>query len=378
MKFFIFETLTGKRLRWLDPKEGSWSAGANQAEEVRVKLDLGGPDARALDWANFLVHDKHSIGVEVHGRHFGGPIMPADYDADSRTLDVTAKGIWSYFNDRTIKPVSALGQPLVTAGNPPQAVTAYDTTITNVDYGTIAKKLVQQACSWPGSNLPIAYQDDRASDTAIIRTYRALDHKKVGEALTDLTELDGGPDIRFQLRPSGKTTYEWLLETGSQYVPDLTGDRVWSWVVSPDSASTKGLTVKRDPTSIASVGWATAGRSDDSLLSASSYDPTLVNLGFPLREAVDTSHTSVSVQSTLQSYSDALLRSRESEYWTLKVRGDAPPYLADYNVGDLAWISVRDDPFIADGRYMRRISALSGDMSDEWIEITFEGAVFRD
>lgn len=81
------------------------------------------------------------------------------------------------------------------------------------DLGTIGKKLVEQACQWPGwDDLPIVFPPDRAGSHT--RTYPAIERKNLDSALSDLSGVANGPDFRFQLERIGSDFYQWRFDLG--------------------------------------------------------------------------------------------------------------------------------------------------------------------
>jgi hypothetical protein len=99
------------------------------------------------------------------------PLRPARRAA---TLDVT---------QFTIPDPSAAGK---TKPNP-----AVGTYLVGWEYGTIAKKWVQQAQAWTGGNVPVVFEADRVGTRE--RNFEGADFKKLGTVLSQLTEIDGRP-----------------------------------------------------------------------------------------------------------------------------------------------------------------------------------------
>jgi hypothetical protein len=137
--------------------------------------------------------------------------------------------------------------------------------------------------------------------------------------------------------------------------------------------------VQFDATQIASLGWATGGRAADKVLVARAVNDELVDLGFPLFEQLDTSHTSVVLQSTLDTYAGDLVTpsARSWETWSFKVRGDVEPRLGTFTTGDFCELHVdpfdpatdRGDPFVPAGDYSHRIIGIGGDADSDDIEV---------
>jgi hypothetical protein len=137
-----------------------------------------------------------------------------------------------------------------------------------------------------------------------------------------------------------------------------------------------------------SLAWMTGGRQTDDVLVARAYDPTLIDQGYPLLELVDSSHTTVSEQATLDKWANqAVSDGRGSEdVWSFTVKAypinDRVNPLAR-RLGRTTWAtSARSsslpydpatgigDPYIAEGgTFRRRIVGISGDEQGEDIRI---------
>lgn len=367
-RYYVFETLSGAQVAEFTPASASWNLTANTADSVDVTLNLRDSVTAAQDWRNLGTPWKHSIAVEEHGRFIGGPIMPHDLDGDKLTLKLSARGPKVIMDRNPILPVSALTGSLVGSDGLPDP--AFDTTITGFDFGTIGKKLVQQMMLWPGLNLPIVFHADRPADRT--KTYPAISFKTVGSALDDLNGLENGPDIRFQLRRRGTDAFEWVYESGSEGSPRLQGPTKHTWELGADEAAGSGLSVSLDPSLMASISWATAGRSADTVLLSRFVDMKLIGAGYPLLQLVDSSHSSIEIQGTLNDLASENLRTagRPAEFWSFKAKLSASPYLNEYNPGDLVDLVVPAGQYLPPGTYMRRIASLSGDEKGDWVKIT--------
>lgn len=368
----LFDTLTGELIEELNPLDASWSVGVNEPEDVEASFDLNDPDVRDLDLRNLATPWKTCLAMRVGTRWYGGPIQEPAYTSDSGELTLKARGIGSYFRRRLVLPPSAETGSLVMADGMPNP--AFDTTISNVDLGTIAKRLVEQACAWSGAGLPVTYEADRVG--AATRTYVAVDFKNLGEALDDLTQVVNGPDIRFELRETGVNSFGWFMRTGTEGSPRLTSPTIHSWDLGADDPAASGLVVDVDPSRMADIQWGAAGRDDDRVMVARARSTSLRDAGFPLMEDVDTSRTNISEQATLNGYANEALRvsGRAAQFWSFDARPDMAPFPDEYWPGDDAELVVERDPWIPDGVYQRRISALSGDLTGP-VQVTL-GEVF--
>lgn len=367
-RYYVFETLSGNQVAEFTPMTASWSLTANTADSVDVELNLRDAETARQDWRNLGTPWKHSIAVEEHGRFIGGPIMPHDLDGDKLTLKLTGRGPKVVMDRNPVLPLSALTGALVGADGLPNPV--FDTTVVGWDFGTIGKRLVSQMMAWPGLGLPIVFHADRAAGRE--KTYPAISFKSVGSALDDLTGLENGPDIRFQLRRRGTDGFEWVYESGSETAPRLQGVTTHTWELGADEAAGSGLSVSLDPSLMASISWATAGRSADTVLLSRFVDMKLVDAGYPLLQLVDSSHSSIEQQSTLNELAGENLRTagRPAEFWSFKARLSSSPFLNEYNTGDLINLVVPPGQYLPPGTYTRRIASLSGDEKGDWVKIT--------
>jgi len=362
--FSLLETRGGALLGEFTPKSSSWSVKSNEAEAVDVTIDLNSADEVSRGWRNLATPWKHSIAVDIGGRVLGGPIMPADLDDDSATLQVKARGIRVALARRSILPLAALTGPLVLPDGTPDP--AMDTIISGYDLGTTGKKITQQAWLWPGwTDIPISYHDDRVGTA--YRSYLAVDKDNVADALSDLSGVQNGPDIRFQMRRAGADAFDWLYESGTEAQPRLQGPD--QFVV--DIGQESGLRITTDPTRMGSLSWSTGGRSSDTTLIASLYDPFLVDAGFPMLELTSGASSTTTDPDTLQAWNVETLRTARKpwEFWSFRLSADKSPFPFEYREGDLIDVAVSADTpvsggFVDPGTYTRRIASIAGDDSD--------------
>lgn len=410
--YVIGDLRTGRKIQTLNVMKGPWSAQLNTAETVSATVDLNDPDMQALRLDVSATPAKSFLVVEEAGKVMGGPIWTTDWDADKRALQLNAKGMASIFDHRLIIPLLAksldVGQWIVpdptdetkTMPNP-----ALASTYTNLWLGTIAKRLVQQALSWTGGNLPIRFQDDEIGTHE--DTVNGTDFKMLGEKLRNITSLQGGPDINFVgERTSDQLGFQWLMQTGTAEQPQVAAEAITIWNVTAPDSPVSGLHVKRDGTKLASLAWEVGGRQADTVLVARAENDTLTDAGYPLMELVDSSHSSVALQPTLDAYAGELLLQGQtpSEQWTFDVKAyptdregnPAGPQFGSYSIGDYCQMNVDPwgttlvdetgetfldlygtevtdgigDPYMPDGgKFRMRITGLSGDEQGEKIQV---------
>lgn len=366
----IFETRGGALINEIDPATLSWDAVTNEAETVKVNIDLNSADASGQNWRSLAAPWKHSIAVEAGGRVYGGPILPHDFDDDSAVLNLTARGFRIMLARRNVLPIAAMPPGSLTLPNG-LPDTALDTVLRGLDLGSIGMRLVQQACVFPGWNdIPIVFQPDRPGTHE--RTFPAIERKNLHDALSDLSGVENGPDFRFQLEKVGNDAFQWRAESGTETRPRLESPDVFAWEVGQGS----GLSVTSNPARMGSLAWSEGGRSNDTALVRSLYDPTLIDHGYPLLELESDASVNTVLPATLDAWNTETLRTgiRPWEFWSFKIRADQPPFPGEYNLGDLIDVVVTEDSpiaggYLGPGTYRRRIAKLAGDMS-EWITVT--------
>lgn len=382
---FIADLLTGRRIVPIPFVSYTWSQRRNRADECSVVVTVLDEDVQALDLRNSATLGKTAIAIveTVEGGEWfpsAGPLGLPSYDRDKGTMTLPGKGIRRYFEDRNVLPVAALtiDPALFVIPDPSDATKtipnpAVRTTLSGWSRGTLIKKLIQQAMSWPSSSLPIVLPADVVGTHG--NTIEGIAFKSVDSAVNDIINLENGPDVamtgRFQADLRG---VEWVLRTGSDEQPEIRSESVHRWVISAEQSSTRGLHVDWNGDGLASVSWATGGRSSDVALVERVSDSTLTNAGFPLRETVDTSHIDVSERPRLRDYAAANLGQAQGavEVWTFEVKKDEKPYLGQYNIGDRCDLIIVGDPVVPDSPptgYRREIVALSGDDGD-WVTVT--------
>jgi hypothetical protein len=386
-RWLLCDLLSGRQILDLNVESGTWSLGLNQADTIQVDIDLQDPAMIALGLRNAATPAKTVLAcAEDETIMAAGPVWSRSYDRDAKTLQLSAKGIWSYYDHRYIQQLLA-GTIDVTQFTIPDAANpggsmpnpALATNLLNYDLGTIAKQLMVLAQTWTGGTVPVIFPDDRAGTR--VRNYQGADFNNVGDALRALTEVDNGPDIIFQPQfTPDRLGIQWVLRTGTEAVPQLYSNAIQRWDLTLPSSSASNLEVDEDASSIASIAWMTGGRANDDVLVARATDPTLINQGYPLYETLDSSHSSVSEQDTLDAYAqEAVVLGRGAlETWTFVAEAHRQPLVGSYYVGDYVDLSIgrydstngSGDPYLLPGKYRQRIVGLSGDQDGDQVKIT--------
>lgn len=360
-EWFVGDLLTGNISTFIPVVSGSWSTAINEAGSLSVSVTLKDPDVRALGLGNVATVGKSYLAVVENGVVLNaGPIWSHEYSKDDGSLTLAAAGLWSYFDHRVLLPV------LVGSQTPLDVETYYE----NVSLLTVAKRLVQQAQTATGGNVPVVLPAEVAGTEE--REYAGSDLNLVGDALNDLTSVENGPEIDFAPRwRVDRLGIEWVMRVGTPTQPQLSANTNHVWDYGVPQPTIKGLSVKRDGTKLVGTAYASSGSSSTAALYSTYRSSVLTGQGYPLLETVDSSRIT-DLQSELDGYAreNARVGSKPIEFWSFSARADASPFVGEYSKGDYCTVKIRDDFYIPDGEYRRRITNLSGDQDGKWISVT--------
>ncbi|UYL87150.1 minor tail protein [Microbacterium phage OscarSo] len=379
VSFALADFVTGGPILDLPVMKGaSWSAQLNRPDELTCKVDMRDPDALALDLPSSSEPRKTVLLARTDDDVIlaWGVIGDRTWDEDKRTLELSAAGVLSsYFGKTIIAPSSALTAALLTtdAEGYPIVNPALDTTFTGFSLGTIGKKLIAQRLAWPGAPIPFDLPADEIApaDESHTRTYLFASLKSIGSALQDLMGVENGPDFAFDAqRASDGISLRYVMRHGTEARPRI-GTDIGAWSLGQVSPIT-GLKITDDGDTIASAAWLTAGRSSGAaLLSRARNDSLVTASGYPPLDAVDTSHSDVSVPATLDAYARELIRysAAMTRDVSFTVRADASPALGQYRPGDTVTLDVPEDHPYLSSSIPIRITSISGDESGKTVKV---------
>lgn len=373
VSFGLADFKTGSRILTLPVLEGaSWAAMLNRPDTLSCSIDMRDPDVLALDIPSSTAPKKTVLFAEApNGRILAwGRIGGRKWDDDARTLEIRAGGAWSYFDERIIAPAAAATATDIIL--PDGSVnTAYDTTLSGLTLGSIGKRLVEQALAWPGAPEAFILPADVAGTRT--DTWRLVDYKRVGAALSDLTKREDGPDFAFDAQ---RTTDDLGLEYPMRVGEPLLGTEVGSWPLGGPEPVVTGFELDEDGAGLSTHVWMQSGRTDSKVLVAREVNDTLIDAaGYPPMDYVDTSRGDVTVQSTLDDYAreHSVARSTLTQTVTFSVKGSADLALGQYRPGDWAALAIpAGHRFLAEGDIPLRILGISGDETGVDVKIACE------
>lgn len=381
VRFLVGNLLTGRRIQWLSAEEGSWSEVLNDSGSLSCTVPLSDPVNAVLGLRESAAVGKAFLAA-VDGDLVlqAGPVWAHEWADDTQRLTLIASGMWSYFDHRVLLPVLGGVSP-----TDPDTDTRFSPVVSDPDavgypwpvdttqsLQTIAKRLVEQAQAWTGGDVPVILPSEVSGSSA--RWYKGSALSYVGPRLRELTAVDGGPDIMFTPRwTEDKDGIEWVMRIGTPTQPMLYSPQRQTFHLGVADSSLSGLTVKVDGRRMAAAGFTSGGRSDGQGLISVSTDSTLLDAGYPLLDAVDTSHSTVSEEGTLQEYSDELVIQgrRPVTVWSFSHDLSKVPALESFNAGDFAVVSVRANAYLEDGKAVMRLIERAGDIGGRQVALTF-------
>lgn len=373
VSYALADFVTGGPIVDLPVLEGaSWAALLNRPDSVECTVDLNDEDALALDLRSASEPKKTVLLARTDDDIVlaWGVIDDREWNEDEHTLALSASGVRSsFFGHAIVGPASARTAPLtvVDPNNPTLTIVnpALNTTVTGFSLGTIGKRLVAARLAWPGAPGvypagPFVLPADEAA--ARTKSYEFAGFKRIDGALSDLSNLENGPDFAFdgQRAPDGLSLL-YVMRHGTEAAPRI-GTRVGVWSLGPESPIT-GLTITDNGDDMGAAAWLTAGKSQGKALVARQLNPAFLAAGYPPLDIVDTSHNDVTEQATLDSYAREYLAygSTPERSLSFSVRGDATPGLGGFRPGDTIDIDVPDNhPYLTKG-FRVRITSIEGD-----------------
>lgn len=375
----IGDATTGHRLLDIPYLTYDWATRVNSPDSLSCTVTLADAAVRALDLRNAATPKKTFLAIEDGDNIFASGLIndAPSYSKGKRRLTISADGWGAYLKERLILPSNALTDPLFLtadldaehkAGDPNPAT---NTVITGWSFGTINKKLIQQALAWPGGAMPFVFQPDEAADRTI--TYLGSNLKTIYSAIDENSKVEYGPDWAFRARRTAdRKGIEVQFLAGTEAQPRLASSSIHRWDYSVAKPVISGLEEDIDTGIMTNLAWTTGGRSTGAPLVAFARNQAQLDAGFPLSESVDADHSTVTEQDRIQSYSNEAIRrgSKPARFWTFKVRTDASPFPGEYFAGDYCDVIVKGDPHIPDDTYRRRITGLSGNQKNKWITVT--------
>lgn len=368
MRAVLFETRTGKPVVDLERSAWEYDTGILAADKTVVTVPAYTPRASTMDLGELLTPFKYSVALvdeSVEGARWvpaAGPIsarVPEDDEDGRPTFKLTGRGVETLLGVRHVRKYP--GWPLLTAGKPNGT---YDMSFKNLSLGTIIKKLVEETEKYPGGALPIVFEPDRGGIHE--RLYEAVDGKPVLDAIDDIADLDNGVEYDFQplIDEFDQVTYRLVTGTDAQKV--IVGNDSLTWNLGGAATDIRGWSPNDRLSEVATDAIFHGGKGEDNVLFARASDSTLVDDGWPRIEVWDSSHSTVSVQATLQAWANRRVGGVYQRP-SFEVRADRAHGVRH---GDVVEVASRGHWLVPDGVVTRRVLSVSRDSkSPDWVGV---------
>lgn len=346
---YIVDTRTGNialDVPYLDTPE--FTRQLNTDGDIRVRIPLGDPSCPTSDRLRQLVVPwRFSLAVAWGSSILAiGPIMTYQFDHANMILSVGAGSIWALLARRLlINDTGVLGTPL--SMDPSQDANFGPLSLHSIARGLLSEMFARGATYQLPIDLPASI-----AGTAT-RNYPIYDLASVGDRLKDLTQVQGGPDIDWDpyFNVPGQNI-RINMRIGNPTLSQVGLDLLWD-----DNSGLTHTNVDSNGAQL-STGVFTRGNSTERATQAAySTDTSLVSVGWPPLEYVDSTHQSVVDLTTLQGHADEWIRfyKKPIEVWQVEVQATVSPVIGTYKPGDLASFNMREHPWIPAGSYQQRI-----------------------
>lgn len=359
-RVFVGSMVTGQITADLPVSSVKWGMRLNGPGPVDATVKAYALELRNKDLRNITATKKQYLAVSYGNTVLeAGPIWKRSNKNTNGQLKLGAQGIWSLLDK-----VKALNWQQINSG---VSVQRSSLDFTGLTLGSIARELVRLSVFGNPANpgLPIVLPDMVDAGTNE-RHYKGYELPYLGDLLRKLTQVQDGPDIRFQPRFSADPTrIEWVMTHGSPASPLLyqTGPDWW-WDGTVEESGVSDITTSEDGSDMADRVWQPGAGSELEMKLATASDYTLLtNAGYPWTEG-DAASKDVEDQGILQGHANAAMTAarRPVETWDMSVRANTSPYLGQYLPGDFAQINVpATNQMIDPGVRRVRVMAIDGD-----------------
>jgi len=288
---------------------------------------------------------------------------------------LTTTTLWDFLTRKRL--VVTPGQDIGTsAADVVFSPTSPDTANRNLSLHSIARRLVELTLNTdPTYSLPRILPDVIAGTS--VRTYLGSDLATTGTRLSELTQVDQGPEVEFspEFVDSTQGYMRWRMRIGNNRLGQLGFPHAWDYQRALLSLSTgiDGVDMTFNVTSkgqdTRTVSSATPPVASGALISAAASDTFYTAQGWPALQTADTGHTSTIDTTTVQGYANAAVTTHKVPIKTATAhisingldnqgRQTGAPSIDLISVGDTAFVGLVGHPFLADGQYGMRILTL--------------------
>lgn len=372
-RVLIAQTTTGTILADAAPRDrpsfgrkltnkGSWTVNVIPDDSANASIDFHTyTDAGKYSW--IVLCDDYVVQA--------GPVWTYQFDENTRNLSVSGTGIQGIFDRRVLRNRTGTASNIVHVNN--------DLVLNNFSLRGIAREIVNANLRQAGYGLPVDIPT--AEPGTHKRTYQGYDLAMVWDRLDELSKVIDGPELDF--RPylvSTGNAIRWELLIGGPKLGVQNSTAVWDYggalgAIDVDVNGGASPCMK---------AWVKGSGTERTMIAGYAADDSLIALGYPPTDYVDTEHTSVTDKTTANSHAAADLAklAAPTEAWKCTVRIDGAsstgvsvsPKLGSWSLGDAPLFGVSGHPWIPNGQYRRRIIGYSDD-TDATVKLELESTL---
>ncbi|MDD7384736.1 MAG: hypothetical protein SPI12_01855 [Actinomycetaceae bacterium] len=378
VRVLICQTTTGRLVEEVPVSSWKYDTGLLASDRISLTVPAYTRHARSVDYTSLFTPLKYSIFLldddlepaycPAAGVITGWTLAQDDDGLEKFTVDAT--GIEKIFEYRHVRKYPGWPLPVTKKKDKDGkdiVTTPYDLAYKNLDPSAIMGAVVAESLKWPGAGLPLAYPDTALKGTSQA-TFSALDGRSVKEAIDSLSDSHG---IEYDLTPTFNQTTNtagWTLQAGTAARPLLIPHSDAVLPLGGAYDTTAITTQKTGGETLVSAAVFAGGKTDDTVLVAHAASTAWTDRGYPYTEVWDASHSSVSLQATLDRYASAAVASGGfTVSWEAIVRAGRYPRLRH---GDVVVFDAYGSDLMPDGTYQKRVLSVSRDSSSEgWLTI---------
>lgn len=399
---YLFQTITGQLGPRIEPSQLDWEIEINGTESITMTLPKS-EIPRFSSKTPFLDPWWGGVALLWNNRPIvAGPIVSRPSE-DFHTVRVNAKGIrsllarrqavqdmqnWSRLSDKDYRSTWSTDGPETKGDVPlPEKSKFREKT-----YASLARMAVEISLKKLGGELPIVFP-------VPITTFRDpvnhpdgtkfKEHEKphyrrwagyqgmtvnVDAVLTELSELDNGPDILFVPKLNGSRIY-WEMWTGkNDTFPEFVGDHEPIWDTTSHNGTISNLTLQLSGSKQTNRAFAIGSGSGGGQPMAMSQDTSKIVAGYPLLESFETfAQFTNSGSTTIKSKATELLRADDKPRHQLTgtVRVEGPPEVGTFWPGHYGQLITKGWYGLSDGTVRAKILSVSGDLTQD-MDIGFQ------
>jgi len=274
------------------------------------------------------------------------------------------------------------GTESLTAPNPA------NTKFRNKTFASLARMAVEISMTKHGGQLPIVFKvpitthNDPNNDIPVQNRqhyrrwagYQGM-NISVDTVLTELSELENGPDILFKPKLNGSKIF-WEMWTGkNDTFPEIQNDIEPEWDTRSANGSISNLSLQYSGTKQTNRAFAIGSGSDGGQPMAMSQDLTKISAGYPLLETFETyaQFTEKGGSQTIQNKATELLRADDKPRHQLTgtVRVEGPPEVGTFWPGHYGKLITQGWYGLTNGTVRAKILSISGDLTQD-MEVGFQ------